>query len=903
MSALLDQRFTTLSDVQTSLVGDELLRVNAAGTAVELVAVTAIPGFVETFVELTDTPSTYAGSAGYIVRVKGDEEGLEFVEVTDVVDTSGTPTLLATFLDLTDTPASYSGADNQLVRVSVSTLTFYAPTFLDLVDTSVSYGPPGSFLRVDTSASALTFVSRVLSFTGLDDTPSTYGASDEGKIVKVKTDLTGLEFGLLTFLSLEDTPASYAGQANRVLRVDASASGLTFLPENYTTFVSLLDTPGSYGIDDGGKFLVVEPVSSPTGLVFRSAVEISATAQSFLTLTDTPSTYVDAIGKFVRVTPLPDGTTVLRFADVSVLSSDAAQADLNLYKEEFQGGTSPSATGGNAVAIGEANVATAQGSSVIGGRSNTASGFGSTIVGGFTNTLSGAGVIAGGTLNNVTGTVTYSLIGGGSSNTINGADKATIGTGLSNQIEGANSGFSVIGGGLTNSINLSSSHGTYEGAIVCGGQRNVVTGDGAVVLAGYFTTVTSPKSVAVTSQSGINNGPRAAVSGDYSVVLGPQCVTDRGWFGNRPFANEPGEWRRSAGIARTSFFGEIQSSILLFAGSTQSDSWTRLSLDSNINYGDRRDVAGGYLSRMTFPADDGVYLIKAEVVGRDTAAPHSATFDLRAMVMVDGGQVSLPSGFEFTSVCRCGVGSAGWDVKITAAGLVVDIEVKGRVAQSVKWVCKVKTLELVVKQDVAESFTLTPINDFVDGGYTVNENSAGASIVTISRDGGLAGFTFTSGNSNFEITEAGVFKLRAGRTLNFETTPFLTVVVYANSAEENDYFTIPIRVLNVNEAPSNIILTSVATGSTTTRNVVSGVPGQRVAYVTVVDVDSATHTLDILIAGATFEIIQETFNGATRNVLKLRDGASIATTTLVQIRATDPDGLSRTQNFNVGVVT
>ena len=900
---LLDDRFTSLVDVPTSLVGNELLRVNAEGTALVLAAISAIPGFVETFTELTDTPATYVSAAGYITRVKGDENGLEFIDVLGVVDTSGTPTLLATFLDLTDTPDSYAGVNNYMVRVSTSSLTFHEPTFLDLADTSVAYGPPGSFLRVDVSASALTFVTRDLSFTGLTDTPNAYVSADAGNVVKVKADLTGLEFGSITFLSLEDTPSSYAGQANRVLRVDASASGLTFLPEIYTTFISLNDTPASYDVSSGGKFVVVEPVSSPTGLVFRSAIEIAASAQSFLTLTDTPDTYDGQIGKFVRVTPLPDGTRVLRFADVSVLSSDAAQAALELYKEEYQGGTSPAATGSNSVAIGEANAATSVGSTIVGGKANTVSASGGAIVGGFTNTLSSPGVIVGGTLNTISGTTTFALVGGGQENAITNADRAVIGTGLRNQITGANSGRSVIGGGLDNSINLTANHGTYEGSVICGGQGNVVSGDGATVLAGYFTTVTSPKSVAVASQSGRDGGPRSAVSGDYSVVLGPQAVTDRGWFGARPFANEPGLWRRSGNTARTTFFGEIQSTTLLFAGATSTGDYTRLLLDSGINYGNRRDAVGGYLSRMTFPSDDGVYWIEAEVAARDTSAPHSATFMLRGIVMVDDGAATLPSGFEFLSVCRCGVGSAGWDVRIAVDGLAVDIDVKGQPGQPINWVCKVKTLELVVKQSVADSFTLTPINDFVDGGYTVNENSAGASIVTISRPDGIGDLTFTSANTAFEITAGGVFKLRAGRSFNFETTPFLNVTVYVDGPGEHDYFIIPIRVLDVNEAPSNIILTSIATGSTTTRNVASGVPGVRIAYITVVDADSATHTLEVLTNTATFEIIQETFNGLLRNVLKLKDGVSITTSQTVQIRATDPTALSRTQNFTVGVVT
>jgi hypothetical protein len=39
---------------------------------------TAIANFSHSFLELTDTPDTYAGQAGKLISVKGDESGLEF---------------------------------------------------------------------------------------------------------------------------------------------------------------------------------------------------------------------------------------------------------------------------------------------------------------------------------------------------------------------------------------------------------------------------------------------------------------------------------------------------------------------------------------------------------------------------------------------------------------------------------------------------------------------------------------------------------------------------------------------------------------------------------------------------------------------------------------------------------
>jgi len=66
---------------------------------------------VNTFLELTDTPVNYTGSALKVVRVNVGESALEF---TDITGSSG----VDTFLELTDTPAAYSGQASKLVVVN-----------------------------------------------------------------------------------------------------------------------------------------------------------------------------------------------------------------------------------------------------------------------------------------------------------------------------------------------------------------------------------------------------------------------------------------------------------------------------------------------------------------------------------------------------------------------------------------------------------------------------------------------------------------------------------------------------------------------------------------------------------------------------------------------------------------
>jgi hypothetical protein len=905
LNFLLDERFILFVDAPVELVGGEILRVNSLANSLELVAPRDIPGIAEIFLDLSDTPSEYDGKSEFLIRVKGDESGLEFVRLEDVVNVvDGEPTLLGNFLDLTDTPNTYFGENGKFLRVVGDKIEFENLKFLGLGDTPNSFGSPGSLLVVDGSENGISFVTRSLDFLGLSDTPNQYTSNDGLRVIKVKEDLSGVEFSDYNFLSLEDTPNSFSGEAGKFLRVNQDSNQIIFDSETFTNFISLLDTPNEYGVEDGGKFLTVENIQEPEKIIFKSAAEISATAQNFLSLTDTTNSYSGQLGRFARVSPTPDGRIILTFADIETLSSDVAQADLNLYDEEYVGGNRPSAIGENSVSIGEDNSASGTNSSIVGGKGNSAEGQFSTIIGGFSNVMKNGGVIIGGQLNFSDVGESTSLIGGGQQNTIEFAGDSIIGTGLRNTITGEESVNCIIGGGLDNRIDIVNFYeGEKIGSTICGGQRNIISGDGSVILAGYFNTVSSPFSVVVSSQAGFDiSQNRPAISGDYSVVLGPQAVTDRGWFGARPFANESSNWRFAFTRNREPFFGEIQSTTLLFSGDTNDGNWKKLLLDSDINYGNRRDVEGGYLSRITLPNLNGVYWIEAEIVARDKNLAHSANFSLRSIVMVNEGNISLPSGFEKTSVCKCGPGSSVWDAKISVeGGLIVNVEVKGRDDQDIRWLCKVNTIELMIVTDSSSDFTVTPVNDFQDGGFTVEENFFGAPIALIERDGGLEGLSFSVVPTQFEVTSDGIFKLRDTNRLNFEAASFVTAIVYINSQDKSGYITIPITVLDVNEPPTQIILTDISTGSTTVRTVPAGVPGARIAFVTVNDPDDDEHILEVFTNQTFFEIIKENINGVFRDVLKLRDGVSTNINRSLQIRATDPGGLSGTQGFQIQV--
>ena len=96
------------------------------------------------FRQLFDTPSTYIGSAGYFVKVKDDESGLEFVNQTifdgDYNNLTNKPDLSiyqlaanafsGSYNDLTDLPTLFSGSYNDLTDLP----TLFSGSYNDLTD-------------------------------------------------------------------------------------------------------------------------------------------------------------------------------------------------------------------------------------------------------------------------------------------------------------------------------------------------------------------------------------------------------------------------------------------------------------------------------------------------------------------------------------------------------------------------------------------------------------------------------------------------------------------------------------------------------------------------------------------------------------------------------------------------
>ena len=300
--------FIGLTDTPSSFTASKFVRVNAAGNALEFVNNPNVD--TDTFIGLTDTPSNFTGDANKRVKVNQDgatSNGDSLIFVDD------------SFTQLNDTPANYTNQGGKVVRVKsdATGLEFVASssvgentdTFTGLTDTPSSFSSQGGkVVRVKSDASGLEFVANSSvgentdTFTGLTDTPANY-TNQGSKFVRVKSDTTGLEFvdnpDTDTFTGLTDTPANYTNQASKLVRVKSDASGLEFVAsssvgENTDTFIGLTDTPSSF---TANKFVKVNSAGNALEFVDNPDTD----TDTFTGLTDTPANFTNQGGKVVRV--------------------------------------------------------------------------------------------------------------------------------------------------------------------------------------------------------------------------------------------------------------------------------------------------------------------------------------------------------------------------------------------------------------------------------------------------------------------------------------------------------------------------------------------------------------------------------------------------------------------------
>ncbi|AFK57505.1 Putative Ig domain family (plasmid) [Tistrella mobilis KA081020-065] len=188
---------------------------------------------------------------------------------------------------------------------------------------------------------------------------------------------------------------------------------------------------------------------------------------------------------------------------------------------------------------------------------------------------------------------------------------------------------------------------------------------------------------------------------------------------------------------------------------------------------------------------------------------------------------------------------------------------------------------------IRDDGVITPLPVLTGGNVT--ENDTGAVVGTLPT---LDGISYTVDDTRFEIVESDgrtVLKLKDGISLDREAAAEVTVTITATDADnETRTADVLIRVANVNEAPSQPVLT----GGTVAENA-AGVAVGTLASTDPDAGDTLTYTVD----DSRFEVVG--------NVLKLKDGVSLdreaAATIDLVVTVTDGDGLTAERTVTVTV--
>jgi hypothetical protein len=169
-------------------------------------------GGATTFLDLTDTPGSYAANAGKMLIVNGIENGIDFINIPTLGNlTSNTLTASSGALTLTGnynssvtwsmgsetTPSEFSYSFNDAEENEIAVYTVRVPVAAgsNLWTYPLGMGTAGNVLKSGGNG-------------------TTYWDTSSG--------------GATTFLGLTDTPSSYSGHANKTVKVNSSATGLEF---------------------------------------------------------------------------------------------------------------------------------------------------------------------------------------------------------------------------------------------------------------------------------------------------------------------------------------------------------------------------------------------------------------------------------------------------------------------------------------------------------------------------------------------------------------------------------------------------------------------------------------------------------------------------------------------------
>jgi len=503
---------------------------------------------------------------------------------------------------------------------------------------------------------------------------------------------TGAELNAVADVSAITIDTSTAIANNDGIAVfDSSASAIGYFD------VDLLDTYFS----GTTKTLTNKTLTSPTvsGLylsdsgfsVEGSSADDNETTVSFTNPTaDRTITFPDATGNVAVFTTAPtaaiaDGTSgqVLTTNGSGVLSFADAGGNLELYAENPSSPTAPSATGTNAVAIGDGASATNNYSLAIGGTASASNstavaiGYGATASSGSSLALGRAASATTGGFNTALG---YNAVSAGSGGNA---------TALTNSYaSGADSFAAAIADNTSN-------YGATGANSIAMGYRSKATHTGATGI-GYFTQATAQETQSIGSYSiasGLRSsafGYNAQQSGSYSIVLGPQSnanvdnTTALGYYARARDVIG----RHGYGNGQFSSAGDSQHGLFILRSDTTDATAEALTTNNST---------ASTNNQIILP-NNSAYSFSGTIIARESATDGSdyASWEIKGALLRDANAASTVLGNGIVNKLYATSGASAWAVALTAdttnGGLKV--EVTGAAATNIRWVATVNTSEV-----------------------------------------------------------------------------------------------------------------------------------------------------------------------------------------------------------------
>ena len=363
--------------------------------------------------------------------------------------------------------------------------------------------------------------------------------------------------------------------------------------------------------------------------------------------------------------------SLLNLSGSAVVYVTAAAEDippaLELYAENPSSPTAPSATGTNAVAIGENARATGDRGVAFGSES---------LASGINSIALGRAATSSGLLSNAMG---FGATAGAQSSFAMGYSAVTA-TGLYSTSIGRSyaSGTDSFAAAIANNTSSFGATGANSVAI------------GANAKSQSFRSIAIGRAAVANAESAVAIGTSIFASGVSSVTIGTNCSAESayGYASGFHSHTEATYGKKVYASGRFSGTGDAQTGTFVLRSDTTDATPEALTTDNS---------AAGTTDQVILP-DNSAYSFSGTIIARESAAAGSdyASWEIKGALLRDANAASTVLGNGIKNKLYASAGASAWDIALTAdttnGGL--KIEVTGAASTNIRWVATVNTSEV-----------------------------------------------------------------------------------------------------------------------------------------------------------------------------------------------------------------